>query len=242
MWDRDLVARTPRHKVARIPEFREVTYSATRWEILRRLRRDASRLMKALKSCGLEPITHGSLARGDVNSKSDVDIVIPYRVQAFLVELCLENHGIQALNRFIIQATPASTPKAYIEVDPSGLRTVSFPLSDLSPREWEFYRFGGMVSYEELVRDVRVPGVSKSLVLIIPTEKGHREAPVVGYEHYVAKVVSVSIETVVERVNVLTRRDRHGRTGVYLKYQLLSSESFEEAFNKLIESGRLKTS
>ncbi len=234
------LGKVPKHKVEKTPEFREVLYDEIRWRILKELRKDALRIMNALTSCGLKPIVHGSVARGDVGKESDVDVVIPYVVQPCLVELCLERAGLTLMNRYVVQATPAMTPKAYVELDTHGLRTVSFPLRHLGTREWEFYRFGGLLDIESLRAGKRVPGVNKSLVLIIPTLGGHKEAPVIGYEGYVAKVLGVSIETVLERVRVLTRRDKHGRTGVFLKYVLAPNESFEEAVNRLIEAGRIK--
>jgi len=225
--------RTPKHKVTYAPEFREVIYDEGRWRILKGLRRDALRIMEVLNRCGFRAITHGSIARGDVDAGSDVDIVIPYVVGPFRLELCLEDEGFNIARRYIVKATPFSTPKAYIELDLRGLRTVSFPLKDLSIREWEFYRFGGLLGLDDLHRGRRVPGVSKNLILIIPIENGHREAPVIGYENYVAKVVGISIETVYERVKVLKRRDRLGRTGVFLSYVLNPKESFEEVLDKL---------
>ncbi len=230
----------PKHKVIKTPEFREVIYDNTHWELLESLRSEALRIMEILRRCGFRSITHGSVARGDVDRGSDVDVVIPYPVQPFLVVTCLESYGFNIYGKYIIKATPIATPKAYIELDPKGLRTVSFPLSNLSPREWEFYRFGGLVTYDDLVKNVRVPGVNKSLVLIVPTPRGHIESPVIGYEDYVARVTGVSIDTVMERVKVLTRRDEVGRTGVYLKYVLRPDESFEEAISKLIEAGKLR--
>jgi len=230
----------PKHKVSRVPEFKEVRYGRERWELLKRLRVDALKIMEMLVRCGFKPIVHGSIARGDVSGGSDVDVVILYDVQPYEVELCLEVNGIAPSSKYIIQATPASTPKAYIELDPKGLRTISFPLLHLTPREYEFYRFGGLLSYEELIKDIRVPGVSKQLLLIEPTEYGHKELPVVGYEDYVAKVVGVSLQTVLERVKVLSKRDLLGRTGVYLKYVLRIDEGFEEAVRTLIKSGKLR--
>lgn len=230
----------PRHKVLRVPEFKEVRYSVDRWGLLSRLRAEALKIMGVLIKCGFKPITHGSIARGDVSEGSDVDIVIPYNVQPYEVELCLDVNGIAPSSKYVVQATPTSTPKAYVELDPSGLRTISFPLLHLTPREYEFYRFGGLLSYEELVRGLRVPGVSKQLLLIEPTDYGHRELPVVGYEDYVAKVIGVSLETVLERVKALSKRDVIGRTGVYLKYVLRVDEVFEEAVRTLIKSGKIR--
>ncbi len=229
--------KVPRHKVVRNPEFRDVIYDENHWKLLKRLRSEALNIMINLIRCGFKPITHGSIARGDVNRGSDIDVVIPYVVQPYLVELCLEKHGLTIHNKYIIKATPKSTPKAYIELDLEGKRTVSFPLSKLSMREWEFYKFGGLITYDDIVAGKRVPGVNKSLILIIPTKEGHREAPVIGYEDYAAKVLNISIETVLERIRVLTKRDRYGRTGVFLKYILRSGESFEEALDVLKSKG-----
>ena len=234
------MTRQPKHKVARVPEFKEVVYDSSRWELLRKLRREAEAIMQVLNKCGFSPIVHGSVARGDVSRRSDVDVVIPYNIQPYLVLTCLEKSKLHVYSKYIVQATPASTPKAYVELDPEGLRTVSFPLGHLSPREWEFYRFGGLLNIRDIREGRRVPGVNKSLLLIIPTKLGHKEAPVIGYEDYTARIVGVSIETVLERVRVLTKRDMHGRTGVFLKYALVGDESFEEAYRKLVKLGKIK--
>jgi len=231
----------PRHKVVRTPEFKEVVYDSGRWKLLKSLRSEALRIMEVLTRCGISPVVHGSVTRGDVSRRSDVDVVVPYVVQPYLVLTCIEGSGLNIYSKYIVQATPASTPKAYVELDPEGLKTVSFPLGHLSPREWEFYRFGGLLDVSELRKEKRVPGVNKSLRLIIPTKYGHKEAPVIGYEDFTARVIGISIETVLERVKVLTRRDAHGRTGVFLKYVLVGDENFEEAYRKLVKSGRIRS-
>lgn len=231
---------TPRHKVKRIPEFREVLYDEKRWELLARLRSRALHIIKDLINCGLSAVAHGSLARGDVTPTSDVDIVMTYPIQPYKLVFCLEKHYYTIRKQYIVQATPASTPKAYVELDPEGREVISFPLKETSPAEWEFYKFGGFVTLEELKMNVRKPGVNKNLILIIPTEKGHLEAPVINYEGYVASVLGVSINIVNERVRLLSRRDRVGRTGTYLKYILKIGESFEEALSRLAKEGKLK--
>jgi predicted nucleotidyltransferase len=45
----------------------------------------------------------------------------------------------------------------------------------------------------------------------------------------VARLLGISVETVIERVRVLTRRREHGRTGVFLKVELNPEDSVEEA-------------
>ncbi len=220
-------------KIARRVEYREIVYDEHRWRVLKEKREVARRIMEALKSMGLYSIVHGSIARGDVDEKSDVDVFIPYPIPSFKVELALDMAGFKPYKKFIVQATPRHTPKAYIALDEEELKMVSFPLAKLTTREQEFYKFGGMIDLEGLVSNLRVPGVNKQLVLIEPTPKGHKESPVIGRESEVARIVGVSIDIVLERVKVLSRRDEVGRTGVFVYYELGSDESFEEAIHKL---------
>jgi len=163
-----------------------------------------------------------------------------YLVQPYKVVFCLEKHDYAIRKQYVVQATPASTPKAYIELDPEGREVISFPLKETNPTEWEFYKFGGLVTLEELKMNVRKPGVNKNLILVIPTEEGHLEAPVINYEGYVASVLGVSINVVNERVRLLSKRDQVGRTGTYLKYVLKIGESFEEALSRLAKERKLK--
>jgi hypothetical protein len=121
--------------------------------------------------------------------------------------------------------------KGHVFCDPD--LVVTFPLFKLMPREEEFYRWGGLVGRKELEEDIRVNGVDKRLLLIEPTETGHKESGVIGYEHEVAKKLGVSIGIAHERVRVLTRRDTVGRTGVYLTRVLSDNESFEEVAKSL---------
>lgn len=220
-------------KIARRIEYREVVYDENRWRILREKREIARRIMSTLQSMGIYSITHGSIARGDVDEKSDVDVFIPHPIPSYRVELALELAGFKPFKRFIVQATPHHTPKAYIALDEKELKMVSFPLAKLTQREYEFYKFGGMIDLEGVEKGIRVPGIDKRLILIEPTSKGHRESPIIGRESEAARIVGVSIDIVLERVRVLTRRDEVGRTGVFVYYELRDNESFEEAVAKL---------
>ncbi|MEM2006772.1 MAG: nucleotidyltransferase domain-containing protein [Sulfolobales archaeon] len=226
--------KSPRHKVVRVPEFKDVVYGSDRWILLRRLREVAAKVMKILVQCGYSPIVHGSVARGDVDQGSDVDVVIPYAIAPAVIEACLDRGDLRIYKKTLVRATPKSALKVFYELTPSGDVTVSFPLERFSSSELEFYKFGGNISYEELVKDVRTPGVTKSLVLVIPTERGHRESPVVGYEYYVAKLLGISIDTVRERVEVLQRRDEVGRTGLFFKVALDPSVSVEEVIGGVV--------
>ena len=109
-------------------EFREVTYTSERWLILKRKRLIAHEIMDCLRRNGLKSIVYGSIARGDVNKQSDVDVFIPYKIPSYQVEYALERKGFQIFDRIIVQATPKYCIKAYINLDSKGLLSVSFPL------------------------------------------------------------------------------------------------------------------
>jgi hypothetical protein len=219
-------------KPVKLSDFHEVVYNEERWKILHSLRLKAEKIMEALAKENLQDtITHGSLARGDVDKRSDVDVVIPYPASSFQVESALERAGLHPVDKLMVQATPRHVVKAHLYLDE--LTTVTFPLIEFSRLEREFYKFGGEVGLNELKAQVRVSGVDKRLILILPTKRGHVEFPVVGREAEAARTVGVSPEIVKERVRVLLRRDTVGRTGVYLKYRLKPEETFEEALRRL---------
>ncbi|MFW9846219.1 MAG: nucleotidyltransferase domain-containing protein [Candidatus Thorarchaeota archaeon] len=202
-------------------ETREVVYDEPHWARLKVLRERALKVMRALSSAGLKSFVYGSVARGDISKSSDIDIVIPYPVSSYKIEVSVG----RGLHREVVQATPSTALKGHIHLENDVV--VTFPLFKLMSREEDFYRWGGQVSLEELQENKRVPGVDKRLVLIQPTRKGHLERGVIGYEHIVAKEIGVSQAIAQERVRVLQRRDTMGRTGVYLTRPLSDDESFE---------------
>ena len=214
-------------------EYKEVTYSSARWALLGELREKAARIMAALEGFRLRTLVHGSIARGDVNKNSDIDVFVAEPQSSFLVETALERARVPVNARLLIQATPNYAMKAYIEVD-VGV-SVSFPLMRMRRVEREFYRFGGEVSLSQLQAGVRVVGVDKRLMLIEPTMKGHVESSVIGREEAVAKRLGVSAETVLDRVHALLKRDEVGRTGVFMKRELAGDETFELALKKLAD-------
>ncbi len=132
-----------------------------------------------------------------------------------------------------MQATPTYSIRGYIEIDEQ--RHVSFPLSRLRRTEREFYRFGGEATLEMLGRKMRVPGVDKRLMLIEPTTNGHVESSVIGREEPVATLLGVSVDTVLNRVRTLLRRDKVGRTGRFIEQELSPDETFESALKKLAD-------
>jgi hypothetical protein len=214
-------------------EYLEVIYDFERWNLLEKFRQKSERIMEALEVFHLESTVHGSIARGDVNKKSDIDIFIPSQPSSFLVETALEKAGISINRRLIVQATPSYAMKAYIEVDEN--TSVSFPLMKMRKVEREFYRFGGEVTIENLREDMRVCGVDKRLMVIEPIEKGHKESTIIGCEEQVAKLLGISVETVLDRVHALLRRDEVGRTGVFIERELSSNENFEMALKRLTD-------
>jgi predicted nucleotidyltransferase len=220
-------------KPSRHGEFKEVNYSSTHWEQLKELRKKAVCIMDALNVFHLQSLTHGSIARGDVHLGSDVDVFIPEVQNSFLVETALEKAKIPINSRLIVQATPSYAMKAHIEIDEA--TTVSFPLMDMRRVEREFYRFGGEVNLAQIKANVRVAGVNKRLMIIEPTEKGHSESSVIGREEATAKILGITAETILDRVHALVKRDTVGRTGVFVKKELMQDETFELALKRISE-------
>jgi predicted nucleotidyltransferase len=223
-----LAVKTSKHN-----EYREVTYSSLLYEQLKTLRNRAILIMDALEDFHLYSLAHGSIARGDVNQGSDVDIFIPEVQSSFIVETALEKAKIPTKTRLIVQATPNYAMKAHIEIDE--MTTVIFPLMEMRRVEREFYRFGGEVNLNQLKMNIRVAGVDKRLMLIEPTKNGHIETCVVGKEEFTAKILGIAAETVLDRVHALMKRDEVGRTGVFVKRELLQDETFELALKKLAD-------
>ncbi len=212
----------------------EVFYSAEHWRILADLRARAIEVMEALERAHIFCIVHGSIARGDVSPRSDVDIFVPQIYPSFTIENALRMSGLPVSRRMLIQATPSYSIKGYIEIDER--RCVSFPLSKMRSVEREFYRFGGEATLTMLKKDVRVPGVDKRLMLIEPTKKGHIESSIVGQEERVAKLLGISVDTVLDRVRTLLRRDKVGRTGLFIERELSPDENFESVLKKLADT------
>jgi len=214
--------------------YRTVTYGSERWSLLRSFRQKATRLIEALQGFHLESIVHGSIARGDVDKRSDVDVFIPFQTSSFTVETALARAGISVNRRLVVQATPTYGMKAYIGTADENT-SVSFPLMKMRKVEREFYKFSGEATLAVLKSGVRVSGVDKRLMLIEPTEKGHEESTIIGREEQTAKLLGISVETVLDRVHALLRRDKVGRTGVFIERELVEDETFELALKKLAD-------
>jgi predicted nucleotidyltransferase len=214
-----------------VAEQTAIIYSEAHWRNLEALRHEAILFMEPLHKAHIECLTYGSLARGDVTSKSDIDIFIPTPPDPTIIEIILEREGIHETNREIVQATPGYAAKGYIYV--GELRSYSFPLTPLLSSEREFYTFAGSASWHDLESGGRISGVDKRLFLIEPTREGHVESLIHGREGMVARLLHVDTRIVLERVRTLERRQRVGRTGVYLKRSLAPGEGFGEVLEEL---------
>lgn len=220
----------PRKTVSR----KKIEYSDDDWRRFERFREDAEKILAGLRKFGVEALAHGSVARGDVNKDSDIDIVTLHTFPSYKVELALEESGFKKTSRKIVMATPWQLPKAHISIGEN--RMITFPLEKPKKLEEEFYRFSGSIDLDQVKSGKRVPGIDKRLVLIEPIEKGHRESQVVGREGKVAKILGVSLDIVEERVQVLKRRDEIGRTGVFLERELTPDENFEAVWKEIVEN------
>jgi len=224
-----MMAKKPMTRAERV----EVIYNEKHWEMLRELRSKTIQIMEVLDRSHIPSIVHGSIARGDISEKSDIDVFLPDPPSSFTIETALERAHIPANRRIVVQATPFYAVKGYIELDEQ--RCVSFPLVKLRHVERDFYRFSGEASLPTLKKDTRVSGVDKRLMLIEPTLRGHTESSIVGREETVAHILGVSLNTVLDRVHALLRRDEVGRTGVFIERELSPDETFEMVLKKLAD-------
>ncbi len=217
-----------RGKPAEMGYRKAVFYDQERWDLLKRLRGRAKSLMISLDDANIKSIVHGSVARGDVSTSSDIDIFVPQVTQSFCIELALSPYTI--LQRKIVQVTPRHLPKAHTLLGEN--TTVTFPLVAPQRREIEFYRFGGHLGLDEI--DSRSAGFDKRLMLIEPTSDGHVETPLSELSlGYATKIIGICQDTIEERIRVLKRRALSGRTGVYLEHILGDDQSFEKALEEL---------
>ncbi len=61
----------------------EVRYSEDRWQLLAKFRQTALKYARALHESGLNSLTYGSIARGNIKPSSDIDIVLVDRIPSY---------------------------------------------------------------------------------------------------------------------------------------------------------------
>jgi predicted nucleotidyltransferase len=215
-----------KEKITYLKDPTKIFYDSDHWELFHHLRDKAYKIQKRLP---FHSYIYGSLARGDIHSKSDIDIILFEVTPSYRIELNLDY-----ISREIVQATPNALIKAHIHV--SSEITITFPLINMTKVEIEFYRFSGCLHSYYSNSKKRVPGVSKRLILINPFEKGHVERSLLDDPYECSKILGVSADIIQERIRVLTRRDKVGRTGVFVKEDLVADESFEERLKVLSDT------
>ncbi len=220
-----------REKVAGEADYAKVRYDEAHWKTLQEKREKAQDILSKIPN--LSPRVFGSIARGDVTTHSDIDIVIPFSVDEYQLLPVLDNLSAgPLLMREVVQPTPLAALKAVITITEE--ISLTFPLVQLYPREHDFYKFGGSINLDGLKANTRVPGINKKLMLVEPTSEGHSETRVTRENaSTAAKLLDITIGTIYERVRVLERRDKVGRTGIFLKRSLGPDESFSEVLRQI---------
>ena len=211
-------------------EATEIHYTPSHWSLLQSLRDEALEMTRPLHRRHIQALAYGSIARGDVKPTSDIDIILPHPPAPAIIENLIEAETT-ITHREIIQATPNYAAKAYIHTAED--RSYSLPLVPLRSHERDFYSFAGSVDHPQLAEDIRVPGVTKNLNLITPTPQGHTETPVTGREGVTAKILGIGVTAVLDRVRTLRRREKIGRTGVYIQRTLHPHEDFGDVYQQL---------
>ncbi len=211
--------------------FNTITYSENHLKLLHQKRERSKLLLEMFFKEGLNPFIYGSIARGDVHNDSDIDIVLIQSIAPYQIEIILDKNGFNNYFREIIMATPTDTLKLYIYLNE--LESITIPLSKFDKKSREFYDFGGKINLNQIKNSIRVPGLDKRLVLIQPTSDGHEEYSIIGNENLAAKQLNVSIDLINERKKVLLKREKKGRTGVFLKRPIAIRETTELVLKKL---------
>ncbi len=215
--------------------YRKVVYDERRWKTLREKRAVAERVLSALHEAGItDAFVYGSVARGDVRPGSDVDAFVPHPVNPEILQARVEELLGGWKRRVVVQATPTYAVKGYIYLD--DLTSISFPMVEMTPSELLFYDVAGKVDLDGIRKGIRVPGMNKSLIAIIPVEDGHLEYPVELDVEKAARLIGVSPLALRERVRVLKRRREHGRTGLYREVELSADETFSGVLKVLLDS------
>ncbi len=217
------------------PEY--IKYDEGHWNNLKRLRAQAIPILQVLHDHQLTGNVFGSVARGDVSETSDLDIFISEFVPSFKVDLALKMANFEIIGKDISMATPSSVIKGtyYLGDDIS----ISIRLTEFTSSPFQFYIFSGYVNLKELLEEKRVPGVSKALLVIEPTKEGHKAYSLLGNEYEARTLLNIEEKMLEERIRVLTKRDKYGRTGLFFKEDIHPDESFEEKLQEFAAKNSL---
>ena len=221
----------PREKVVKDVGREFHLYNDEERTLLTQLRKKSIYVLENLEYHRIKAFVHGSLARGDVNSSSDIDIHIPIQIPSFKLDLI---DDFKFASRRIMMGTPNSTIRGLLSV--SDNLTVSFPLSAPTEREDEFYLFSGLLYLEDLRLNKRIAGVTKQLLLIEPEKDGYWFSSLEANKKKAIQLLSISQRMIDERIRVLSRRDKIGRTGILIDYSLNPEENFEHALKNLADN------
>ncbi|MFX1547789.1 MAG: hypothetical protein ACFFCU_16420 [Promethearchaeota archaeon] len=220
----------PREKIVRHTGREFHRYTEDEWSLLKKFRKHAIHILDILEQTKIKGFVHGSVARGDINDTSDIDIHIPIQIPSFKLDLI---DDLQFIDRRIIMGTPNSTIRGILSTHDE--ITISFPLTIPNEREDEFFRFSGLLYSDDLKMDRRVAGVTKQLLLIEPEEEGYWLSSIIKYKSKAIRILSISQRIIEERIRVLDRRDQIGRTGVFLDHTLAPNENFEHVLKSLAD-------
>ena len=203
-------------------------YTKKEYTVLHELRNKAKDLLIKLEEKGIKAFVHGSVARGDVTTTSDIDIFIPYNISSFRLDLL---DILQNADRRIIMGTPNSNIKGLLTIQDK--ISISFPLTHLTEREVDFYKFSGRVFLEDILAGKYYPGVTKQLILIEPVKDGYWYSSILNNKKEAMDKLNISQQMVDERIRVLLRRDKIGRTGMFLDHHLSPDDNFEQTLDQL---------
>ena len=208
-----------------------VKYSPEHWKQLDKLRKHALKVTTVFAHHGIDSLTYGSVARGDVSPKSDIDIILLTQIPSYRVELILDETNLSLNSKKIIQATPNDIIKAHFELE--GDVCITSLLTDFTSSPFEFYRFGGALNHKQVENSKRIPGVDKRLILIEPNDEGHNESSLIERQYEASKILGISQSMIDQRIRVLTRRDKIGRTGIFLNKDIGLNENIEEELRSI---------
>ncbi|MHA2225741.1 MAG: nucleotidyltransferase domain-containing protein [Candidatus Hodarchaeales archaeon] len=221
----------PRQKVVKYVERDFHKYTRREKEIFSKLRSNSTTILRTLENKEIKAFIHGSVARGDVDNASDIDIHIPIPIPSFELDLI---DLFKFAERRILMGTPNSTIRGVLSIHDN--ISISFPLSSPNEREEEFFRFSGLLYLDDIISNRRTPGVNKKLLLIEPEGDGYWISSInQNNKRNLCRILSLSQRIIDERIRVLTKRDKIGRTGLLLDYSLSSDENFEQALNRIAD-------